>query len=138
MNALFVVAQRCGIRMGGMHILTVAGRRSGRPRSTPVSVMKHDGARYIVGGFPHADWVRNVRAAGLGVLASGRRRAQVTLVELSAEQARPVLRAFPSAVPSGVSMMRDLGLVAEGSADEFEALAGRCPVFRIEAATDQQ
>ena len=47
---------------------------------------------------------------------------------------RPALRAFPTEVPTGVSFMRDAGLVATGTPDEFEALAGRCAVFRIDPA----
>lgn len=34
-------------------VLTVIGRKSGRPRSTPVTPM--------YAGFPAADWVRNAR-----------------------------------------------------------------------------
>lgn len=37
-------------------ILTVTGRTSGRPRTTPITPMYVDGKRYVVGGFPGADW----------------------------------------------------------------------------------
>jgi deazaflavin-dependent oxidoreductase (nitroreductase family) len=133
MNAVFIGLQRLGLNLGGMHMLTVPGRRSGKPRTTPVSVMRFEGQRYVVGGFPKADWVANARAAGGGVLASGRIREQVRLVELPAEEARPVLRAFPVEVPTGISFMKEAGLVQNGTPDEFEALAGRCAVFRIDA-----
>ena len=46
----------------GLPVLTVIGRKSGKPRSTPVSPMTVDGRRYVVGGFPGADWVRNAQA----------------------------------------------------------------------------
>jgi deazaflavin-dependent oxidoreductase (nitroreductase family) len=132
MNAAFIALHRLGLNLGGMHFLTVAGRRSGKPRTTPVSVMALDGRRYVVGGFPGADWVKNARAAGAGTLAHGRQREAVRLLELPADEARPILRVFPSEVPSGVSMMVDAGLVDRGPPEEFEALAGRCAVFRIE------
>jgi hypothetical protein len=54
-------------------------------------------------------------------------------VELSAEEAKPVLRAFPTEVPTGVSFMKRAGLVREGQPEEFEALAGRCAVFRFDS-----
>jgi hypothetical protein len=54
------------------------------------------------------------------------------MVELSAEDARPFLRAFPTEVPTGVGFMKRAGLVTEGRPDEFEALAGRCAVFRLD------
>ncbi len=54
------------------------------------------------------------------------------MVELSADEARPLLRAWPSEVPTGVGFMKRSGLIREGRPEEFEALAGICPVFRFE------
>jgi hypothetical protein len=42
-----------------------------------------------------------------------------------------LLRAFPTEVPTGVGFMKRSGLVTEGMPEEFEALAGRCAVFRL-------
>ena len=52
-------------------VLTVPGRKTGKPRSTPVTPMEVDGGRYVVNGYPGADWVDNVRAAGEVTLAQG-------------------------------------------------------------------
>jgi hypothetical protein len=57
------------------------------------------------------------------------------MVELSPEEARPLLRVFPIEVPTGVGFMKRSGLVQDGTPDEFEALAGRCPVFRLDPIT---
>jgi hypothetical protein len=54
------------------------------------------------------------------------------MVELSADDARPLLRVFPEEVPTGVGFMKRAGLVTEGRPEEFEALAGRCAVFRLD------
>jgi hypothetical protein len=43
-----------------------------------------------------------------------------------------LLRAFPTEVPTGVGFMKRTGLVTEGTPEEFEALAGRCAVFRLD------
>lgn len=138
LNKVFMVVLRLGLpisRVESPVILTVPGRRTGKPRSTPVTPMDVDGSRYVVNGYPGADWVANVRAAGEATLTQGRRTEQVRLVELSQDEARPVLRAFPAAVPTGVELMKRAGLLTEGTPDEVETLAGRCPVFRIEAVT---
>jgi hypothetical protein len=90
------------------------------------------GTEYVVAGFPGADWVANVRAAGQVRLARGRNIRRVNMVELSADDARPLLRAFPTEVPTGVGFMKRSGLVTEGRPEEFEALAGRCAVFRLD------
>jgi hypothetical protein len=96
--------------------------------------MTVDGKRYVVGGFPGADWIRNVRAADYATLARGRHSERVRMVELTADAARPFLRAFPTEVPTGVGFMKRSGLVKDGRPEEFEALAGVCPVFRLDPA----
>ena len=133
-NRIFIVMSRLGISFGGESpmVLTVVGRKSGKPRSTPITPMHFDGQRYVVGGFPGADWVANARAAGEATLTRGRRSERVRMVEMSAEDARPLLRAFPTEVPTGVSFMKNAGLVQDGRPEEFEALAGRCAVFRFD------
>jgi len=133
-NKIFIQMSRLGMSFGGESpvVLTVPGRKSGRERSTPVTPMTVDGKEYVVAGFPGADWVANVRAAGQVRLARGRNVRRVNMVELSADDARPMLRAFPKEVPTGVGFMKRSGLVTEGTADEFESLAGRCAVFRLD------
>jgi deazaflavin-dependent oxidoreductase (nitroreductase family) len=133
-NKVFIQMSRLGMSFGGESpvVLTAPGRKSGRERSTPVTPMTVDGHEYVVAGFPGADWVANVRAAGQATLARGRNVRRVNMVELSAVDARPVLRTFPTEVPTGVGFMKRSGLVTEGTPDEFESLAGRCAVFRLD------
>lgn len=132
MNKVMMAMQKAGIVTGPVRVLTVPGRKSGEPRSTPATPFTFHDDLFVVGGFPNADWVLNARAAGTGSVTRGRKAQRVSFVELSAEQARPVLRAFPDKVPTGVGFFKRSGLVNQGSADEFEALAGRCAVFRLE------
>ncbi|ORW22378.1 nitroreductase family deazaflavin-dependent oxidoreductase [Mycobacterium palustre] len=133
-NKLFIGMSRLGLSFGGESpvVLTVRGRKSGRERSTPVTPMTVGGHQYLVAGFPGADWVANARAAGRARLARGRRVQTVRMVELPPGDARPILRAFPTEVPTGVGFMKRAGLVTEGRPEEFEALAGRCAVFRLD------
>ena len=137
-NKVLMVMLRLGLpisRVESPMVLTVPGRKTGKPRSTPVTPMDVDGKRYVVNGYPGADWVNNVRAAGEVTLAQGRRTQRVRMVELPLDEARPVLRAFPAAVPAGVELMKRVGLLTDGTPDEAEGLAGRCPVFRIDPLT---
>ncbi len=137
-NKVLMVMLRLGLpisRVESPAVLTVAGRKTGKPRSTPVTPMDVGGKRYVVNGYPGADWVNNVRAAGEVSLAQGRRTERVRMVELSSDEARPVLREFPAAVPTGVDLMKRVGLLTDGTPDEVEGLAGRCPVFRIDPVT---
>jgi deazaflavin-dependent oxidoreductase (nitroreductase family) len=132
MNKMMMAVQRLGIPTGPAMVLTVPGRKSGHPRRTPMTPFEFQGGLYVVAGFPGADWAANARAAGTGTLARGRRSREVRIVELTAEQARPVLREYPEKVPVGVSFAKRSGMVRDGTADEFEALAGRLAVFRFD------
>ena len=133
-NKVMIGLQRLGVNFGPV-VLTVPGRKTGKPRSTPVTPMTVDGKRYVVGGLPGGDWAANVRAAGEASIQIGRRIERVRMVEIPVDDARPLLRAFPVEVPNGVGFMKNAGLVTGPNPDEFEALAGRCPVFRLDAVS---
>jgi deazaflavin-dependent oxidoreductase (nitroreductase family) len=132
MNKVMIAVQKLGVPTGPAMVLTVPGRKSGKPRSTPMTPFRLDGGLYVVAGYPGADWAANARAAGTGTLSRGRRSRRVRIVELTVEQARPVLRAFPVEVPVGVTFAKSSGMVVDGTSDEFEALAGRIAVFRFD------
>ena len=132
MNKVLMAAMKTGLMKDGPLVLTVTGRKTGQPRSTPITPFEVDGQRYVVGGFPGADWVRNAQANPDAMLVRGKVRKPVRMVELPAEQARPLLRQFPVLVPTGVGFMKSAGLVSGPNPDEFEALAGTCSVFRFD------
>lgn len=87
-----VLARRllaAGVPMGPDVLITVRGRRSGLPRTTPVTICEHAGRRGVISPFGEVNWVRNLRAAGRATITFGRRREAVTAVELGpAEAAR--------------------------------------------------
>lgn len=133
MNRFMMAVQKLGLPTGPAYVLTVPGRKSGKPRHTPMTPFEFDGGLYTVAGYPGSDWASNARAAGTGTLSRGRSSREVAIVELSVEDAKPVLRAFPRSVPVGVVFAKRSGLVQQGTPDEFEALAGRLAVFRFDA-----
>ena len=116
-------------------VLTVPGRKSGKPRSTPITPFTVDGKRYVVGGFPGADWVRNARAADVATLTQGRRSERRAWWSSRPTTPAHCCGPFPRLVPTGVSFMKNAGLITEGRPEEFEALAGRCAVFRFDPLT---
>lgn len=132
MNKFVIAMQKLGIPTGPAMVLTVPGRRSGQPRSTPMTPFTFGGQLFVVAGYPGSDWLKNARAAREGTLTRGRKSRRVKIVELSTDEARPVLRQFPEQVPVGVGFAKRSGLVVDGTADEFEALAGQLAVFRFD------
>src|ERR1700754_4165292 len=109
-NKVMTAVQKLGIVPGPVRVLTVPGRKSGQPRTTPVTPYTFKDSIYVAAGYPRSDWVLNARAAGAGTLTRGRKSQRVALVELTAEQARPVLRALPAEVPRGIGFYKRAGM----------------------------
>ena len=131
-NRIVKALQRIGLPLGTIHVLTVPGRVSGRPRTTPVSPLVVDGHRYVIAGLSQSDWARNARAAGRGELARGRRRQAVALREVTDPALRrTVVRAFPTEVPHGVEFFVRTGLVEGPAPEQFAAAADRVAVFEV-------
>jgi hypothetical protein len=130
-NRLIIAFNRIGMSFGTWYILSIPGRTSGKMRSTPVSVLHVNGQRYIVTGF-ETQWVKNARKAGRGILARGRKKEPVALVELRVEDRPPILREFPRQVPHGVQYFERL-LNLPVDPETLAAAAPRCPVFRLDS-----
>jgi deazaflavin-dependent oxidoreductase (nitroreductase family) len=114
--------------MGPVHVLTVVGRRSGRPQATPVSPVVYDDHRWLVAGWADADWVKNLRASGRATLTKGTRVERIRTVEVPPEQGAPALRAFVQERGGG---RYAFGLDPDAPLETFVREAGRHPVFRI-------
>jgi len=112
--------------------LEVSGRTSGRRLSNPVVIADVAGNRYLVSMLGSgSDWVKNVEAAhGNAVIRQGRRR-RVQLVAVPPEQRAPVLREYVRIASSG---RQHFPLSIEAPLSDFEAIAGRYPVYRIDPA----
>ena len=111
-------------------VLEVHGRTSGRTRSNPVVIASVEGKCYLVSMLgPESDWVKNVEAAhGDAVIRQGRRR-RVHLVPVSPEYRAPILREYVRIAPSG---RQHFPLAVEAPLSDFDAIAGRYPVYRID------
>jgi hypothetical protein len=129
-NRLIIVLNRLGMSFGTWYILSIPGRKTGKMRSTPVSVLHVNGQRYVVTGF-ETQWVKNARKVSRGMLARGWKQEQVVLVELPVEERPPILREFPHQVPHGVPFFEKL-LNIPSDPEALAAAAPRCPVFRLD------
>lgn len=130
MNRLIIVLNHLGIGFGTWYILSIPGRKTGKMRSTPVSVLHVNGQRYAITGFD-THWVKNARRAGWGTLRRGWKKEQVAVVELPVEERGPILSEFPRQVPHGVQYFEKL-LNLPGDPEAFATAAPRCPVFRFD------
>ncbi len=81
------------------YLLTVRGRKSGKPHSVPVVLVEGKDQRWLVAPYGEVDWVKNARASMLVTLSRGDQREDFTLCELSVEEAAPVLKKYLTAYP---------------------------------------
>jgi deazaflavin-dependent oxidoreductase (nitroreductase family) len=130
-NRLVRWLTRAGISVAGSRELRVVGRRSGVPRTTVVNLLTVDGQRYLVAPRGNAEWVRNVRAAGVGELRVGRRVEAFRARELADDDKVPVLRAYVKRWGWEVGQFFE-GLSKDPSDAELAAVAPGFPVFAVE------
>src|SRR5215208_4946818 len=81
-----------GVPMGPNKLITVRGRKSGLPRTTPLAIVEHAGRRGVISPFGEVNWVRNLRAAGRATITVGQRKEEVTAVELEPTEAVAFIR----------------------------------------------
>lgn len=110
--------------------LEVVGRKSGKIIRLPLAMTKMNGERYLVSMLgEESNWVRNVRAArGRARLVHGISE-QVLLEEVDIGQRAPILKAYLQIAPGA----RPHIPISKGAPiAEFEKIASKYPVFRIE------
>src|SRR5262245_47401259 len=71
-----------GVPLGPNALITVRGRKSGQPRTTPLALIQASGRRWVWAPWGEVQWVRNLRAAGRATLTVRRRKEVVTAREL--------------------------------------------------------
>jgi deazaflavin-dependent oxidoreductase (nitroreductase family) len=81
-----------GVPMGPEVLLTIRGRTSGRPRTTPITLCESAGRRGLISPFGETHWVRNLRVAGRATISAGRRSEDVTAIELGPDEAAGFIR----------------------------------------------
>lgn len=129
-NPLVARLTRWGVSLKGSRVLEVRGRTSGETRATVVNLLTVDDTRYLVAPRGETQWVRNLRAAGEGVLRLGRRREAFRATELSDEEKAPILRAYLAAWAWEVGAFFE-GLTADATDAEIAAVAPGFPVFAV-------
>ena len=128
--AKFLLA--AGVPMGVNGLITIRGRKSGLPRTTPVAIIEVSVRRWVWSPWGEVHWVRNLRAAGRATITVRRRKEEVRATELDpterVEFFRDVLGPLARSIPFGVTFIR----IADGVDlnDPVAAAEGR-PVFEL-------
>ena len=130
-TAIFSVLARAGI--GPAHLLTTRGRKTGRPRTTPVILVVHDRQRWLVAPYGAVPWVLNARAAGQVTLRRGGDRHDYTLRQLPPAQAGPILQHYIRIAPATRPYFQ---ASKDSPVGDFIAEADRHPVFELIPISD--
>ena len=134
-DSLITTLLRAGVNMGTTSLLTVRGRTSGQPHTVPVRLFEQDGQRWLVAPYGVDQWVRNLRVAGQATLTHRRRSEAISVTELPAQEAAPILKQYLLEIP-WVRPYFDVTL--DSPLEAFELEAPRHPVFHITAMESQQ
>ena len=112
----------------GYYLLTTIGRKSGEPRSNPVTLIEEDDRRWLVSPYGNVSWVYNAKSSGKVTLTRNGKSETVAIRECPAEQAAPVLRKYMIHVAITRPYF-DVGV--DSSEEAYIAEAPKYPVFEI-------
>ena len=112
----------------GYYLLTTIGRKSGEPRSNPVTLIEEDDRRWLVSPYGNVSWVYNAKSSGKVTLTRNGKSETVAIRECFAEQAASVLRKYVI----NVAITRPYFDIGVDSPEEaYIAEAPKHPVFEI-------
>jgi deazaflavin-dependent oxidoreductase (nitroreductase family) len=99
-----------GVPLGPNGLITICGRKSGLPRTTPVAIIKASGRRWVWAPWGEVQWVRNLRAAGRATTTVRRQEEEVRATELNPTQRveffRDILGPLARGIPFGAWFIR--------------------------------
>jgi len=135
LSPLAQVLLKLGVPLGFNGLITIRGRKSGQPRTTPVAIIDVGGRRWIWAPWGEVNWVRNLRAAGRATITVRRRDEVVRATELDEAGRlaffRDVMRPLAKGIPGGRTFIR---IVDGVDLDDPEGASHGRPVFELEPA----
>jgi deazaflavin-dependent oxidoreductase (nitroreductase family) len=135
LNPLILRLLRLGVPMGPNVLMTVRGRKSGKPFSFPVAILETGGRQFVFSPFGEVQWVQNLRASGQATIRRGRTNHPMTATEIAPEVAAPALQAGMRPVigaPVFGSMIAGwYGVDRDSTAEDYLASARLHPAFEL-------
>lgn len=117
--------------MGPDVLLTVPGRKTGLPRTTPIAIGEIAGRQWLLSPFGDVDWARNLRAAGRATVRSGRAPYAITARSLDLDQRIEFFRDVLDPYLRTHSAAAWIHRLWYGIPDDPVAAAQRCGVFEV-------
>ena len=109
--------------------LEVVGRTSGRTIEFPVVMADVAGRWYVVSMLgENANWVRNVRAAGMRAIIRRGEAHEVELIDVPVAERAPILQRYLAVAPGA---RPHVPVRPEAPLSEFDRIAADYPAFRV-------
>ena len=109
-------------------LLTVPGRKTGRPHTKPIVLVEQGNERWLVGPYGEVDWVKNTRTAGEVILSRGKVVEPLTIRELLPAESAPVLKQYLIENPITAPYFN---AKPDSPLEVFETEAATRPVFAL-------
>ncbi len=129
-NAIVTVFVRVGV-VPSTYLMTTRGRKTGRLRTNPVTIVERHGRRWLVAPYGAVSWVHNARAAGRVTLRRRRETIDYAIREVTPEEAGPVLKQYIVLARPTRPYFR---AAKDAPVEEFVAEADQHPVFELTPA----
>jgi deazaflavin-dependent oxidoreductase (nitroreductase family) len=125
-----------GVKRAPMALLTVRGRRSGLPRTTPVALATRDDGWLLVAVYGVSDWSRNLETAGEAEVTLHGETTRVTARRLPPSEAASVLRDSIADAPRMIRRMTApyFDAVLDSSLADWAQESVDHPVFQLTPA----
>lgn len=127
-NRVWSFIIRSGLGPRTMILLTVNGRKTGKPHTTPVALVSLNGEQFIVAPYGAVNWVHNARAAQTVSVRQGKQAWEARVEELPSGQVGPILKKY---LAEHFVTQPYFSARPNASPEEFEKEASRHPVFRL-------
>lgn len=127
-----------GVKRAPMALLTVPGRKTGIPRTTPVALAETQGGWLLIAVYGEGDWSLNLETARRATIESRGRETKVTARRLGREEGGPVLRAAIADAPGMIRRMTAPYFTANSDSpgEDWERESVEHPVFLLTPESD--
>jgi hypothetical protein len=120
-----------GVPMSSVTLLRSRGGRTGRWRTIPVVILRHEGREWLVSPFRDTNWVRNIRHDNRAEIGRGRRFRAVRLVETDDPRKLEILRRYRTRYRFVPFVRAAFDATPADSVAMFQREAHRHPTFRV-------
>ena len=111
------------------YLMTVRGRKTGKPYTTPVTLVEQDGQRWLISPYGEVNWVKNARSAGEVSLLRGGKEETLKIKELTPAESAPILKEYITL--EGI-VRPYFDVQPDSPIEAFEAEGAKHPVFLLE------